>query len=238
MRKRSLIGFGIALGVLAACLMLLAAGGVMGGIVGYVSARHGARQATPRLLQQPAQPPQSWPQVPNRQRQWSLPFGQAPGTLWGLVTGVRITEVVADSPAEEAGLKVGDVIIAIDGIALNPEHELSEAVQGREPGDEILLTIIRRGNDTEVLEVKVTLGRDTDEEGQVIAYLGIRYHYLRAAAHGTADWDPGSLRLSRQAAMVNPSLARQNHETGLPRASGAAPVAVRNGSAFQGLSAS
>jgi membrane-associated protease RseP (regulator of RpoE activity) len=187
MLKRSLIGLGIALGVLAACFMLLAAGGVMGGMVGYVSARHGARQATLRLLEQPAQPPQSWPQAPNRQWQRSLPFGQAPGTLWGLVTGVRIAEVVADSPAEEAGLTVGDIIIAIDGIALNPEHQLSVAVQGREPGDEILLTIIRRGNDAEILEVKVALGRNTDEEGQVITYLGIRYHYLGAAARGSAD---------------------------------------------------
>lgn len=180
MLKRSLIGLGIALGVLAACSMLLVAGGVMGGMVGYVT----ARQVPTHSLEQPAQPPQSWPEPPDQEWQWPTPFRQAPETLWGLVTAVRVTEVVPDSPADEGGLEVDDVIIAIDGQALDAEHELWEAVHEHDPGDEILLTVIRRGDDTEVLQVEVTLGRDTDEEGEVVAYLGIWYRYLGAATLG------------------------------------------------------
>jgi S1-C subfamily serine protease len=104
-----------------------------------------------------------------------------------LVTAVRVTEVAADGPADEAGLEVGDVIIAVDGIALDAEHELSAEIRGHDPGDEILLTVIRRGEDTKVLEVEVTLGRDTDEEGEVVAYLGIRYRSLGAATRGSGD---------------------------------------------------
>lgn len=184
MLKRSLIGLGIALGVLAACAMLLVAGGVMGGMVGYASARFTARQVLPHALEQPTEPPQSWQETPDQEWQWPMPFRQAPETLWGLVTAVRVTEVVPESPADEGGLEVDDVIIAIDGKALDAEHELSEAVHGHDPGDEILLTVIRRGDDTEVLEVEVTLGRDTDEEGELVAYLGIWYRYLGAAARG------------------------------------------------------
>jgi membrane-associated protease RseP (regulator of RpoE activity) len=184
MLKKSLIGLGIALGVLAACFLLLVTGGVVGGMVGYVGARFTARQVSPPWLDQQAQPPQLSPETPERGWQWSMPFRQAPETLGGLVTAVRVTEVVPDSPAEEAGLKVGDVIIAVDGKALDAEHELSKIVQGNGPGDEILLTVMRRGDDTEVLEVEVTLGRDTDEEGEVVAYLGIWYRYLGAAARG------------------------------------------------------
>ncbi len=184
MLKRSLIGLGIALGVLAACSLLLVAGGVVGGMVGYVGARYTARQVPPHSLEQPVQTPQYWPEAPDQEWQWSMPFGQAPQTLWGLVAAVRVTEVAPDSPADEAGLEVDDVVIAIDGKALDAEHELSEAVHGHDPEDEILLTVIRRGDDTEVLEVEVTLGRDTDEEGKVVAYLGIWYRYLGAAALG------------------------------------------------------
>ena len=193
MLKKSLIGLGIALGVLAACSVLLVAGGVAGGMVGYLSGRYTAGRVPPYLLQQPTQPPQLSPEMPEEGWRWSMPFQQAPETLWGLVSAVRVTEVVSDSPADEAGLQVEDVIIAIDGKALDAEHELSAAVQGHDPGDEIVLTIIRRGVDTVVLEVEATLGRDRDEEGDVVAYLGIRYRYLRASAFGIPQagrpWD-------------------------------------------------
>jgi membrane-associated protease RseP (regulator of RpoE activity) len=193
MLKRSLIGLGIALGVLATCSTLLVAGGVVGGMVGYASARYTARQVLPHSLEQPAQPPQSWPEPPDQEWQWPMPFRQAPETLWGLVTAVRVTEVVPDSPAYEAGLGVDDVIIAIDGKALDAEHELSAAVHGHDPGDQIVLTVIRRGDDTEVLEMKVTLGRDTNEEGEVMAYVGIWYRPLGAAVPalppGEGSWD-------------------------------------------------
>ena len=66
-------------------------------------------------------------------------------------------------------------------------------IQGHAPGDEVVLTIIRGGDDTEVLEVEVTLGRDTDEENEVVAYLGIWYRYLGAAVRSIpragGSWD-------------------------------------------------
>jgi len=74
--------------------------------------------------------------------------------------GVLVVEVVEDSPADKAGLRGsartldldgeqvrigGDVIIAVDGEPVTSIEELIEAVQAREAGDEIELTLLRDG---------------------------------------------------------------------------------------------
>lgn len=63
------------------------------------------------------------------------------------------------SPAAKAGLRVGDVLIEVDGEALLPGAGLAEALLDFEPGDKIVLTALR-GNDR--LSLPVTLG-DTAE---------------------------------------------------------------------------
>jgi S1-C subfamily serine protease len=122
-----------------------------------------------------------------------MPHEQAPDPLWRLVSAVSVIEVVPDGPADEAGVEVDDVIIAIDGIALDANHDLSEVIHGHDPGDEIMLTIARRGDDTEVFELKVTLGRNRDDEGEIVTYLGIWYRPLGAAVRalppGEGLWD-------------------------------------------------
>ena len=197
MLKRSLIGLGIGLGVLAACFMLLVAGATAGGIVAYLSARYAAPDSPPQACQEPGPLPPMWTEPSERWRQWPelgpMPHEQAPDPLWRLVSAVRVTEVVTDSPADEAGVEVDDVIIAIDGIALDANHDLSEVIHGHDPGDEIALTIVRRGDDTKVFELEVTLGRNRDDEGEIVTYLGIWYRYLGAAVRalppGEGSWD-------------------------------------------------
>lgn len=82
----------------------------------------------------------------------------------------RVTEVSADSPAAEAGLKQGDLILAVDGTEINAEKGLAEVVQGFKPGDEVTLKIERDGAEQ---ELKVTLGENPDKAGA--AFLGIRF---------------------------------------------------------------
>ncbi len=185
MLKRALIGLGIGLGVLSLCSILLLVGGVLGGMMGYVSARYAAREVAPRSWEEPARPEQMGPETPYRQ--WTeptpgpLPYQLRPGMLGALVNPVLVTEVEEDSPAAEAGLRVDDVVIAIDGMALDADHDLSEIIRGHDPGDKITLTLIRSDRDTEVLEVEVTLGRGTNQEGQAVAHLGIWYRHMSAA---------------------------------------------------------
>ena len=68
--------------------------------------------------------------------------------------GATIEEVVEDAPAAEAGLRRGDVVVAIDGEAVSGAESLTAQVRERGAGDEATLTVVRDG---EVLEVVVTL---------------------------------------------------------------------------------
>jgi len=59
--------------------------------------------------------------------------------------GAKIGTVRAGSPAETAGLKVGDIVTSIDGEAIADANELTAAVGEHAPGDTIQLTVERNG---------------------------------------------------------------------------------------------
>lgn len=68
--------------------------------------------------------------------------------------GVLVTNVMEGSPAEDAGLKSGDVIIAVDGKKTASTGQLRSQIGMRAIGDKITLTILRDG-DEERIKVKV-----------------------------------------------------------------------------------
>jgi S1-C subfamily serine protease len=82
--------------------------------------------------------------------------------------GLLVISVAANSPAEEAGLSTGDIIVDADGEEVSDFDILREAVRAREPGDDLTLTVLRDGEER---EISITLGEHPDEEG--MAYLGI-----------------------------------------------------------------
>ncbi|MCP4222265.1 MAG: PDZ domain-containing protein, partial [Actinomycetia bacterium] len=57
--------------------------------------------------------------------------------------GVEVTEVVAGTAAETAGLQVGDRILAIDGAPVSRFDELAGLVVARQPGDQVTLDVVR-----------------------------------------------------------------------------------------------
>lgn len=59
--------------------------------------------------------------------------------------GVFVESVVADSPAEKAGLKDGDVILSLDGKKVKDYNDFSFRVAGRNPGDTVSMDIIQSG---------------------------------------------------------------------------------------------
>lgn len=64
-------------------------------------------------------------------------------------TGIDIIQVVSGGPAEEAGLQVGDVIVAVNGESFDTTNvnDLSNRVKGKE-GTTVDLTILRNGTET------------------------------------------------------------------------------------------
>ena len=61
-------------------------------------------------------------------------------------SGAQVGTVRAGSPAAAAGLKSGDVITAVDGVTVENANQLTAAVSGHRPGDELRLTVTRNGS--------------------------------------------------------------------------------------------
>ena len=66
-----------------------------------------------------------------------------------------VADVAQGSPALAAGLEIGDLLLAIDGDAVQSSDRLLGRIQGKRPGETLLLTR-RRG--AAVDELTVTLG--------------------------------------------------------------------------------
>ena len=70
-------------------------------------------------------------------------------------TGATLPAIAPGSPAEKAGLKAGDIVLAIEGTTVDSEHPLDALLTSYAPGQAVNLTILRDGKQ---LDVSVTLG--------------------------------------------------------------------------------
>jgi S1-C subfamily serine protease len=81
--------------------------------------------------------------------------------------GVAVTEVRPGTPADDAGIRAaeetrtvdgqeiptgGDVIVAFDGADISSSAELQSAVDAKQPGDTVTITVLRNG-EREAVEV-------------------------------------------------------------------------------------
>jgi S1-C subfamily serine protease len=77
-------------------------------------------------------------------------LGVAMGDATGGQDGAVVQEVTPDSPAARAGLQAGDVVVSIDGKAVQDRSELVAAIRGHKPGDKVTLGVVRGGNETTI----------------------------------------------------------------------------------------
>lgn len=68
--------------------------------------------------------------------------------------GFKLSDVTKGSPADEAGLKGGDLIVEFDGKAISNLYDFTYALRAKKPGDEVTLKYARDGK---VTETKTTL---------------------------------------------------------------------------------
>ena len=73
--------------------------------------------------------------------------------------GVYITRIDPGTPADRSDLSVGDVVLAIDGQPVNLTNEVQTRLYGRDPGEEVELTVFRAGRRH---RVPVVLGERED----------------------------------------------------------------------------
>ncbi len=73
----------------------------------------------------------------------------------GLPAGAYVSSVMSDSPADKAGVKARDIIVAVDGKKITDYNQLSSAIKAHKPGDKLKLRIYR---DEKYIELTVTVG--------------------------------------------------------------------------------
>ena len=76
-------------------------------------------------------------------------------------TGVAIANIDRTGPAARAGLRPGDVVLAVDGARVDTAQGLIKAVAATPPGNAVKLTVRRSGQN---IEIPVTVGRRPAEQ--------------------------------------------------------------------------
>jgi len=81
------------------------------------------------------------------------------------ISGVVIARLEADSPAAKAGLKLEDIITAINGRAVASWQELRLIVAQHPPGTKVRVQYLRAGRPA---ETEITLGRLVDDTNELV----------------------------------------------------------------------
>ncbi|MGH7504599.1 MAG: trypsin-like peptidase domain-containing protein [Longimicrobiales bacterium] len=107
------------------------------------------------------------------------------------VAGAEIVQVTPGSPAEKAGLELGDVVTAVDGAPVNESGDLMELLARNEPGHVVHLRLVRFG---EAMDTQVRLGEFEPA--------------VRTAGLTRPEPEPGLGRLGFAATDLTPAIAR------------------------------
>ena len=81
--------------------------------------------------------------------------GEETAELNQVPAGCRIEDVTAGAPADQAGLKVGDIVTEVDGFVVLENDDMVEYVRSKAVGDVVEFTVYREG---EYLTIPVAIG--------------------------------------------------------------------------------
>jgi hypothetical protein len=165
MEDRQKIYTVVAIVAAVAVLLSCVVGALSGALAGYVTGQRQARTVTgwqelppvPEVLPREEEPP------------FPMPGMGTPMPRFN-VQGAVIVEVISGTPADDAGLQLGDVVVRVDRAPVDASHDLADLLAQYEPGDRVALGVWRAG---EIIRVRVTLVEHPDRRGE--PYLGIRY---------------------------------------------------------------
>jgi serine protease Do len=120
----------------------------------------------------------------------------------GVKEGILVAQIAPGSPAERAGLKVGDIIIAVDGEKVREVRDLQFKIMKTPPGTEVTLTIIRGGKEQTIkakvgeMPEEVSFGQPQEQVGDLglhlrdlspeeVRRLGVRGVFVEGVAPGS-----------------------------------------------------
>jgi serine protease Do len=80
--------------------------------------------------------------------------------------GAIISDVTDDSPADKGGLKPGDVVVGVDGRAVEDNNDLSGYIASRAPGTTVRLRVLRDGSERDISVTLGTFPEDTSDDDE------------------------------------------------------------------------
>ncbi len=139
--------------------------------------------------------------------------------------GLLVSKISEESPAEKAGLEVGDVIIKADGERVESVRELSELIQDKEKGDKVEIEFLR---DKKKKKVKVEI--DEEETSRYFSFSGegnwdelrdawLKYRedfqkqYKRWKERYGEDFEKNMKKLNKELRKIYEEAARKTDET-------------------------
>lgn len=89
--------------------------------------------------------------------------------IWPPAPAAKVSRVVANSPAEQAGLVAGDEILAIDGVLVHDWIDMAKRVSGK-PGETLIFTISRQQQQLDISLVTNSITVEGKQYGQIGLY--------------------------------------------------------------------
>ncbi len=112
------------------------------------------------------------------------------------IVGVGIASVVADSPAQKAGIKEGDRVLTLEGKEAKTSAQLREMIRALKPEQAVKMTVRRDGKE---IEIKATLSAAPEE---IAALQMLRMNGLVIGGGNEPPAVPGIVVFNLAAAMV------------------------------------
>src|ERR1035437_6674510 len=124
--------------------------------------------------------------------------------VYGFKNGVLVQRVHPDGPAEKGGIKVGDIIVSIDGRSIKDGDDLVSEIASRRPGSTVRLGYMRDGKQGD------TTATISDRD-KVFADLNL----IRTEKDEEEKGDAGETKLGMVVREVSPSTAAKLHSPGV-----------------------
>lgn len=87
--------------------------------------------------------------------------------MYGIPTGVVISEVVENGPADQAGVKKGDILTELDGRSISNMEQLQDVLEYYAAGETVDIVVQRADNgEYQAQTLSITLGAASDAQNQ------------------------------------------------------------------------
>jgi len=130
--------------------------------------------------------------------------------------GARVSQLSAGGPASGAGVLPGDIVVAVNGVSVDSPAELGEVIRTNEPGDNVVLGVIRDG---ELIALTLALG--VNDSGDALAGISsgsvfdtINHSIPAAASNAVTDIFPFAWESTKGVVKVLNPVNIVSHVTG------------------------